>query len=108
MTHPKNISLLRSLPNYFEAIVYKHFVPAGLRPSSTKLFCYHGQEQHTNGALLRRTPFLTFNSMVAVIETTRESVFPGIGRRRFCGVAGRISLRLEHGRTIAAGSRPAH
>ncbi len=32
-------------------IVCEHFVPTGLRRFSRKLFYYHGQDQHTDGAL---------------------------------------------------------
>src|SRR5258708_25252804 len=34
---PDNISLLRSLASYLEHIVYKHFVPTGLRPQAYEL-----------------------------------------------------------------------
>jgi hypothetical protein len=41
-----------TLAQYVGLVVYKHFVPTGLRPFSSKLGCYHGQEQHTNAASL--------------------------------------------------------
>jgi hypothetical protein len=40
---------------FWGSIVYKHFVPTGLRRLQQgrlqQAVCYHGKEQHTNGAL---------------------------------------------------------
>src|SRR5713101_5272594 len=51
VTHPIIFRSYGACPIMWGPIVYKHFVPSGLRPCSSKLPCYHGQEQPTNGAL---------------------------------------------------------
>jgi hypothetical protein len=50
VTQPIIFRSYGACPNYAGASFYKHFVPTGLRPISSKLFCYHGQKQRTNGA----------------------------------------------------------
>ena len=42
MTHPIIFRSYGACPIILGPIVYKHFVPTGLRPFSMKLFHYHG------------------------------------------------------------------
>ena len=43
MTHPIIFRSSGACPIILEPIVYKHFVPTGLRPFSSKLFGFHRQ-----------------------------------------------------------------
>jgi hypothetical protein len=47
VTHPIIFRSYGACPIIWGPIVYKHFIPTGLRPFSSKLSFYRGQEQHT-------------------------------------------------------------
>ena len=51
ITCPLRFRSLELTQLFWRPLVYKHFVPTGLRWFSNKLFCHHGQGQYNDRTL---------------------------------------------------------
>lgn len=89
------------LAHFLGPIVYKHFVPTGLRTFSTGRFDSTGQEQHTNGTLRRAlrtiqvsgvycaktfSPKAAAHQSVSFVRQTRQSEHGIIVALRHCAL----------------------